>query len=98
MIERHPDGTGLVRVTFRIASGGAERASVVGDFNGWSPDADEMKPDDTGFVAELHLAAGRAYRFRYLLDGERWENDWAADAYEPNDFGGNDSVVDLRDG
>ena len=41
------------------------------------------------------LDAGRAYRFRYLLDGQRWDNDWAADVYLPNDFGGDDSVVDL---
>ena len=41
------------------------------------------------------LDAGRAYRFRYLLDGQRWENDWAADAYQPNGFGGDDLVVDL---
>ena len=32
---------------------------------------------------------------RYLLDGQRWDNDWAADAYVRNDFGGDDSVVDL---
>jgi len=25
------------------------------------------------------------------------ENDWRADRYEPNDFGGDDSVVDLTD-
>ena len=43
----------------------------------------------------VDLDAGRAYRFRYLLDGQRWDNDWAADAYQPNDFGGDDSVVDL---
>ena len=43
----------------------------------------------------VSLDAGRAYRFRYLLDGQRWDNDWAADAYQPNDFGGDDSVVDL---
>jgi hypothetical protein len=43
----------------------------------------------------VDLAAGRAYRFRYLLDGQRWDNDWAADAYVPNSFGGDDSVVDL---
>ena len=42
----------------------------------------------------VSLNAGRAYRFRYLL-GQRWDNDWAADAYQPNDFGGDDSVVDL---
>ena len=43
----------------------------------------------------VDLEAGQAYRFRYLLDGQRWDNDWAADAYQPNDFGGDDSVVDL---
>ena len=34
-------------------------------------------------------------RFRHLLDGDRWDNDWAADAYVRNDFAGGDSVVDL---
>ena len=48
-----------------------------------------------GFSLTVGLDAGRAYRFRYLLDGRRWDNDWAADAYQPNDFGGDDSVVDL---
>lgn len=43
----------------------------------------------------VSLDAGRAYRFRYLLDGHWWDNDWSADAYQPNGFGGDDSVVDL---
>jgi hypothetical protein len=41
------------------------------------------------------LEGGRRYRYRYLADGERWINDWAADAYAPNPFGGDDSVVCL---
>jgi hypothetical protein len=36
---------------------------------------------------------GRAYRFRYLLDGVRWENDWHADDYVLNVHGSHDSVV-----
>jgi len=28
-----------------------------------------------------------------LIDDERWENDWAADDYVPNGFGGDNSVV-----
>ena len=47
-----------------------------------------------GFSVTVDLDAGRAYRFRYLLDGQRWDNDWAAHAYVANDFGGDDSVVD----
>jgi len=40
-------------------------------------------------------SAPRMGPFRYLVDGERWENDWAADAYVPNPFGGEDSVVEV---
>ena len=50
---------------------------------------------DGGFSVTVELEAGRAYRFRYLLDGVRWDNDWAADAYLPNSFDGDDSIVDL---
>jgi hypothetical protein len=29
------------------------------------------------------------------LDGERWENDREADGYAPNDFGTDDSIVEV---
>ena len=45
--------------------------------------------------ASMALDAGCRYRFRYLLDGFRWENDWAADDYVPNPFGSDDSVVSV---
>ena len=87
---------GQVLVRFRLPhSVEADRVALVGDFNDWSQDANLMEQDEEGFMTELTLAQGRAYRFRYLLDGERWENDWAADAYLPNEFGGDDSVIDL---
>jgi 1,4-alpha-glucan branching enzyme len=88
------DGTYLV--TFRLPYvGKAEKVCVVGEFNGWSRTAHEMERDGDGFVANIPLTPGRAYRFRYLLDDERWENDWTADSYLPNEFGGDDSVLDL---
>ena len=77
---------------------GARHAAICGDWNGWSADRDVMVHDDNGFHLSLVLEAGRSYRFRYLLDGERWENDWAADAYVANDYGGDDSLVDLTAG
>ncbi len=88
---------GKARVTFTVDPRvGARAAAVCGEWNEWSADADIMRRDaQGGFSVTVDLDAGRAYRFRYLLDGQRWDNDWAADAYEPNDFGGDDSVVDL---
>jgi len=84
-------------VTFTVDPGvGARTAAVCGEWNEWSADADVMRRDaEGGFSLTVGLDAGRAYRFRYLLDGQRWDNDWAADAYVRNDFGGDDSVVDL---
>ena len=88
---------GRASVTFTLDPGvGAQTAAVCGEWNNWSADADVMCRDaEGGFSVTVDLEAGRAYRFRYLLDGQRWDNDWAADAYLPNSFGGDDSVVDL---
>ena len=52
-----------------------------------------MRRERDEFTAVVELEPGRTYRYRYLLDGCRWENDWAADAYVPNDFGAEDSLV-----
>jgi len=91
---------GTTTVTFRLDPRvGARRAAVCGDWNGWAGDVHVMDRDEHGgFSLTLVLESGRRYRFRYLLDGERWENDWDADAYEPNAFGEDDSIVDLTVG
>ena len=88
---------GKARITFTVDPHvGAQTAAVCGEWNDWSADADVMHRDtEGGFSVTVGLEAGRAYRFRYLLDGQRWDNDWSADAYQPNGFGGDDSVVDL---
>ncbi len=88
---------GRASVTFTLDRRvGAQTAAVCGEWNDWSAGADVMRRDaGGGFSVTVDLEAGRAYRFRYLLDGERWDNDWAADAYVPNGFGGDDCVVDL---
>ncbi len=90
-------GKGRASVTFTLDPGvAAQTAAVCGEWNGWSAGADVMHRDaEGGFSLTVALDAGRAYRFRYLLDDQRWENDWAADAYLPNSFGGDNSVVDL---
>ena len=92
---REPGGRASVTFTLdpRV---GAQTAAVCGEWNDWSPSTDVMRRDaDGGFSVTVELEAGRIYRFRYLLDGQRWDNDWAADAYVPNSFGGDNSVVDL---
>ncbi len=84
-------------VSFKLtkeAAPGAEKVTITGDFNDWNKENIVMKKLKNGdFTLTLTLKAGREYRFRYLIDGERWENDWNADRYDPNEFGWHDSVV-----
>ena len=88
---------GTCKVTFRLsAEAGADEAHLCGDFNDWAPTATPMtRQKDGSFRVTVALDPGRSYRFRYLLDGVRWENDWAADAYVPNGYGSDDCVVVL---
>jgi len=86
-------------VTFVLPKDAAPDAGsvcILGEFNNWSPDAHPLVKQETGdFAIVLDLEAGRAYRFRYVIDGWKYENDWFADRYEPNPYGGEDSVVDV---
>jgi hypothetical protein len=43
----------------------------------------------------VELQVGRSYRFRYLVDGQQWLNEWHADGWVDNSYGSADSVVDL---
>ena len=85
------------RVTFGLPSAvDAQAAAVCGEFNEWDPAKNPMKrKKDGSFSLTISLKPGRTYRFRYLLDGERWENDWAADDYVPNEYGTQDSVISV---
>lgn len=77
-------------VTFRLSKrdvGAAHKASVVGEFNQWRTAATPMtRLKDGSFKATVDLEPGRAYQFRYVLDGDRWLNDAEAEAYVPTVF------------
>jgi hypothetical protein len=94
-LAKHPGNNGTTDVTFRPpAASGAQKVQLLGEFNDWTPAA--MDPSaDGGHQLTVPLVAGRTCRFRYLIDGERWENDRQADDCVANEFGGNDSVIDL---
>jgi 1,4-alpha-glucan branching enzyme len=87
----------LCKVTFKLpkeAAPDAQTVNIVGDFNRWNKEETPMKRLKNGdFTVTLELETGREYKFKYLIDDIRWENDWHADRYEPNVYGTDDSVV-----
>jgi 1,4-alpha-glucan branching enzyme len=98
MLKKSYSKTGQVcRVTFKLPAGVAtNNVALCGDFNEWDEKVNLLKQlKDGSFSTTVSLEAGKSYRFRYMIDLERWENDWEADAYLPNDFGSDDSVVEV---
>lgn len=77
-------------VTFEFPKEAAVEASkvtLVGEFNDWNETATELKKLKSGtFKTTIKLESGKEYQFRYLIDGEVWENDWSADGYVANNL------------
>ena len=70
-----PEGPHTVRATFRLRCGvGRHEVCVVGEFNDWSSTANPMTFDGYCYVAEIVIPTGHAYRFRYLIDNDRWHD------------------------
>lgn len=86
------------RVTFELpAEVNAKSACLCGDFNDWDQASHPMKRrKDGSFTLTISLKPGRQYRYRFLLDGERWENDWEAESYVPNYIGSEDSLMTIE--
>jgi len=85
---------GKAKVTFVLApQANADHVHVVGDFNGWQAATPMKRQKDGSWRATVELQPAREYQFRYLVDGNVWVNDEAADAYVPNPFGVDNCVV-----
>jgi hypothetical protein len=99
-----PDGAAVagdaeqrVDVVFSLpAETRAERVTLSGDFNDWSLDSISLaQGDDRAWSVTVPLTPG-TYRYKFLLDGETWENGPDADRLEDNAYGTQDSVIEVR--
>ncbi len=92
-----------VQVTFEVtkeAANEAEQVYLLGEFAGWEPV--ELKKLKNGiFKTTLNLPTNEkeSYQYRFRLvhpDGsESFDNDWDAESYCSNPFGGENSIVSV---
>ena len=86
-----PDG-----VVFAIEAPDARQVQLVGDFNGWTLDGNEMTPVGRIWTSVLKLHPGR-YCYRYVVDGH-WQSDPLNADVEIAPYGGHNSVFVLDQG
>jgi 1,4-alpha-glucan branching enzyme len=69
---------------------------LVGDFNGWTLEGNDMARVGSMWTSVLRIPPGR-YRYRYVIDGH-WYNDPMNADVEPSPYGGDNSVLVVNEG
>lgn len=83
-----------VEVTFEYPGENANEVALLCEANNWEPiPMKKARKAGSPFRVKVRLPKDGEFSFRYLLDGERWDNDHAADAYRPNEHGEDNSIV-----
>lgn len=90
----------VAKVTFELGKSEVpeglevETVHLVGDFNNWDLSATPMPRRKGGIYRTMvELEPGQEYQFRYLINGQRWCNEWHADRYVPGSHGADNCVV-----
>ncbi len=94
------------RLTFKVskeAAQGAKQVFLLCEYNGWDPiEMELLKSGDFKYDLKVKVEEKTEYQYRFRLvmeDGqEKYDNDWNADRYVTNPFGGENSLVDLNVG
>ena len=85
------------KVTFELVADSAQdfqTAYLVGDFNNWNEQSLPMEAKKNNkFTISVNLEPNQEYEYRYLINGNRWQNDPEADKYVSNPFHGENSVL-----
>lgn len=76
-----PSTARVMTVDFVVpAAVGATFADLVPEFAAWVP-LPMVRRNDGSFHTTIRLTARERWKYRFLVDGDRWINDWDADDY-----------------
>lgn len=89
----------LTTVTFVFRAPGASQVCLVGDFNGWDPDATPLRRAALGdmWTAQVPLQRG-LHAYAFVIDGSDWAFDPSAPLAPEATFGRRNSVVAVGEG
>ncbi|MDZ7344083.1 MAG: S8 family serine peptidase [candidate division KSB1 bacterium] len=75
----------------------AERVALAGDFNNWNANhARFVKTADGLWRVEIDSPPPGRYHYKFVIDGERWMDDPSNGLKVPDNYGGFNSVLNVR--
>ncbi|HDQ14847.1 MAG TPA: hypothetical protein ENN41_08545 [Sediminispirochaeta sp.] len=92
-----PASENTIQVHLRLEAPQAERVSVVGDWNGWDPQAQRMHDENGDGVWELKIELDRSgeYQYQFIIDGQKWVPDPNSPLQVDDGFGGVNSILSI---
>jgi len=86
-------------VTFVFRAPGASRVALVGDFNGWDPEATPLRRAALGDAWTAQVSLGRGlHAYAFVIDGREWSPDPSAPLASESAYGRRNSVVVVGEG
>lgn len=83
------------KVKFSFTVENAETVEILGLNSDWQNSVIMSKKKDGSFTADVSLPKNTKHEFKYRINASEWINEPEADAQEPNEFGGSNSVIIL---
>lgn len=82
-----------VKFSFKVEN--AETVEILGLNSDWQRSIIMSRKKDGTFSADVNLPKETRHEFKYLVNETEWLNEPEADAEQPNEFGGSNSVIVL---
>ncbi len=96
--EAPPSSGQVAWVRFVLHAPTARQVALAGDFNGWRTDAVLLADlNGDGIYSVMVPLSPGLYRYMFVVDGERWVTDPAAEAYRDDGFGHRNAVIRVDD-
>jgi serine protease AprX len=85
------------KIVFFYHNDAAERVALAGDFNGWNANHTRFIKTANGiWRAEIDSPSPGRYHYKFVVDGESWVDDPSNGLKAPDNYGGFNSVLNVR--
>jgi 1,4-alpha-glucan branching enzyme len=83
------------KVKFTFSAENAETVEILGLNSDWENSIVMSKKKDGSFTCDVSLPKNTQHEFKYRVNESLWLNEPEADAQQPNEYGGINSVITI---